>query len=311
MPTSPTPTVVHRARAPRIAPFALLALLAPAAVAAQGAGAAPAARAAPAAAAAPDLSGYQRLLDDYLVVVSAPGRPLDTRFDYERLYDARDRDARLDAVRAQMFAVPPSAMAPRARLAWALNAYNFLVLEQATRNLLIPGKGRTRHTDPRMIRVKGWEFFKAPVVTIEGVEYSLDAFERTFVRLGWKAGAEPMPEGFDPRVHFALVCGARGCPPLMPRVYRADSLDRQLDAATRNALAMPRHLRYDGARLEVSEMFRWYMAEFGGRSGALDFIRRHAPPKLRARLEADRVSALHGFIPWDWTLNQFPRNQVQ
>ena len=34
----------------------------------------------------------------------------------------------------------------------------------------------------------------------------------------------------DPRIHFALVCGAKSCPPI--KVYTPDSLEDGLDSAT-------------------------------------------------------------------------------
>lgn len=34
----------------------------------------------------------------------------------------------------------------------------------------------------------------------------------------------------DPRIHFALVCGAKSCPPI--KVYTADSLHEGLESAT-------------------------------------------------------------------------------
>jgi hypothetical protein len=61
----------------------------------------------------------------------------------------------------------------------------------------------------------------------------------------------------------------------------------------------------------VSELFRWYPHDFGGRAGMLAFIRRYAPARVRDELDARQIKTTHGFIPWDWTLNQFPRSQVQ
>ncbi len=39
-------------------------------------------------------------------------------------------------------------------------------------------------------------------------------------------------EEVDPRIHFALNCGAKSCPPIL--VYEEDDLDAELDIATRN-----------------------------------------------------------------------------
>ena len=87
----------------------------------------------------------------------------------------------------------------------------------------------------RYIKIDGVPFFEVPVAQVEGKSYNLNTFERTFVFDGYPvpaAGAKPAPRprGFDPRAHFALVCGAIGCPPLQPRAFLPESLDVQLDA---------------------------------------------------------------------------------
>src|SRR5207247_2359606 len=94
-------------------------------------------RAAPAAEAT-GLPGYQELLDRYLAVVSARGAPLETRFNYLALRSEPDHEARLAAIHARVSAARPSRMSDRRRLAWAINAYNFLVIETVTRHLISP-----------------------------------------------------------------------------------------------------------------------------------------------------------------------------
>ena len=255
----------------------------------------------------PDVSGYQELLNELLTVISAPRAPLDTRFDYEKFYDMRGRFERCTRIHRQMLAVPPSAMEERTRLAWAINMYNYLVIETATENLLIPGHGRQRYLGPNAINTRKGPFFRAPVVEVEGRSYSLDQFERHFMLADFDpATGGPPPASLDPRVHFAVVCGALGCPPLQPRAYRGDSLEIQLDAATRNALALPRHLRFreETGIVEASAIFHWYMADFGGMDKAFRFLLKYAPAKTRAGIERRKITSISGMIPWDWNLNQ-------
>lgn len=38
----------------------------------------------------------------------------------------------------------------------------------------------------------------------------------------------------EPRIHFAIVCAALGCPPLRSEAYLADKLDTQLADQGRN-----------------------------------------------------------------------------
>ena len=75
--------------------------------------------------------------------------------------------------------------------------------------------------------------------------YSLDDIEHGILRsnmmhptsgaVAFKTGDErlslavPLAE-FDPRIHFALVCGAQSCPPI--RVYKGDNIAKGLSMAT-------------------------------------------------------------------------------
>lgn len=253
-----------------------------------------------------DYSGYQALLNEYLVVTSGKGEPLDTRFDYEKLYDARGRRARMVRIHADLFSAAPSRMKPKQRLAWAINAYNFLVIDVLTENLLVPERGRLRYKSVQDMRVMNNSFFRAPVAFVEGTKYSLDDFERTFLFGGRTEGLIPSPTPVDPRLHFALVCGALGCPPLQPRVFRAESLDVQLDAATRNALRLPRHLRFNPELqlVEASELFNWHANDFGGHAKSLEFVKRYAPASILTEIRNRKLTRIGAFIEWDWLLNQ-------
>jgi hypothetical protein len=257
---------------------------------------------------------YQVLLDRYVKVASSPGAPVETRVDYMPLvgfggfnYDSLDSASSFaerlkQSVHEQLLAAVPSRLNEGARLAWAINAYNFLVIEQVANSAV--------HSDitsvglPASVRdIKG--FFETPVAKVEGANYSLDQFERRFVfgnGLG-RPGARPV--GPDPRAHFALVCAAKGCPPLLPRAYTADSLDLQLDYAVRNALRSPAHLRWNArdGTVEASAIFEWYARDFGGTRQAFAFLKRYAPERVRRVIEERHVKAISRTIPWDWRLN--------
>ncbi len=284
----------------------------------------PASAASPAAESAPlDFSRYQQLLDEYLVVVSAPGAPLETRFDYFKLYDNPGKAERLLSVRAALLGVSPAELQPAPRRAWAINTYNFLVVELATTNLIsrhvgVDLKARgvlgISHRSVRHMRIKDLGFFEVPVARIDGRDYNLDQFERAFVfdtPDPPAAGSKPNAPAktLDPRAHFALVCGALGCPPLQPRAFTADSLDAQLDRATLGALTSPNHLSWDPIlkRLAASAVFSWYEADFGGPAKAFEFAARHAPEALRAEIAAKPQPGIDRVLPWNWDLNMVPR----
>jgi hypothetical protein len=114
----------------------------------------------------------------------------------------------------------------------------------------------------------------------------------------------------DPRVHFALVGATKGAPTLMPRAFSAESLDAQLDFAARNALANPRHLRWNDERgiLMGTSMLQWNAADFGGPPGVIAFVKRYAPAATQELIESKKVLWVSGFLPFDWTFNEPPPN---
>ncbi len=69
----------------------------------------------------------------------------------------------------------------------------------------------------------------------------------------------------DARLHFVLVCGAKGCPVLENFVYTPEKLEKQIDRQTMKAMsANPDFIRIDGmnATVSISEIFRWYANDF-------------------------------------------------
>jgi uncharacterized protein DUF547 len=251
----------------------------------------------------PWAAAWQALLDRAVVVVSPAGAPLATRVDYEALAAARDRDAALGRVQAALLAISPAALDERARLAWAIDTYDFLVIEQVVRRLH-DGPGGARIASVR--DVPG--FFDDSLVTIDGQRYSLGAFEAAFVFPDRNA-THPLddPWRLDPRAHFALCNGSVGAPPLQPRAFVPDAIDAQLDRVTRAALADPAQLRWipaAGAPTQ-SQIFAWYPWDFDMRGW--EFLVRYAPPALRDSIARHHVTQFGDPIDWDWSLNQAPR----
>ncbi len=272
----------------------------------------------PARAAEPDYSGYQALLQKYLHVVQAKGQPWDSRFDYEQLYvDEKiwtlHRSDLLTTLHSRLLSVAPADMTPRERLSWAINAYNFLVIERLTLNLLVPRRQFTRYDSPKQVNNEEGVFFGAVVAKIDGQDYSLTGFERRFVY--GDTATDPTADGTmarekpgDPRLMCALCKGALCTGPLLPWVYRADSLEAQLDRAARLALALPAYLRPDPATgaLVASNRFFDERADFGGPQtpGLVAFLAKHGPPAARRVIQAKKLTRPTMFLEPDWKLNQ-------
>jgi hypothetical protein len=202
------------------------------------------------------------------------------------------------AAEDRLAALDPTALAvalsdPAHRLAFWLNVYNGAV---RARLLADPGAYRRR-----------WRFFSASAITVAGRRLSPNAIEHGLLRrsafvlsLGYVRN--PAPSRFerlhrvarlDPRVHFALNCGARSCPPLA--AYDAEHLDAQLDAAARSYLSSETAVLEGGASVRAPRLLLWYLGDFGGRAGIVRLLRRYEVIEPAAR---PRVT----FGAYDWTL---------
>ena len=275
---------------------------------------------APARAAEPDYSEYQALLTQYVhVLPRKKGEPWDARFDYEQLFiDEKilqtGRAERLATVHTSLLSVSPGSMAPRERTAWALNAHNFLAIEFITRHLLVPGRRFQRYDSPKQARSSEGTFFSAPVVQLDGVPHSLTGFERRFVY--GDTAAQPLADemssrevGGDPRLQFALTKAAMCGGLVTPWVYRADSLEVQLDRAVRFALACPRWIRVDESSSSFTASNRFFeeRVDLGGADlpGLMPLLTKYGPPRLQKLIKSKKLVRPTMFFEPDWKLNQF------
>jgi hypothetical protein len=266
------------------------------------------------AAAPPDYSAYQALLDQYLVRTDPGSKTSDTRFDYEKLFlDERvwrtRHSERLEPIHAALLAVHPSELSPADRTAWAINTYNFLVIERAVMRLLMPGKSFVRHRSVEDMKGADGPFFVAPVGEIEGRSCTLAEFERRYVCGDTSDVRFPRTKPADPRWSLALCSGHVGDPPLAPQAYRGATLDGQLDAAARTALAQQRFWAVDAnqRRLQLSAWFVGRGADYGG--SFVPFLNRYGPAELRKQLkefQGRNTPTTLQTLPYDRKLNQAP-----
>ncbi|WP_051463255.1 MGH1-like glycoside hydrolase domain-containing protein [Deferrisoma camini] len=200
----------------------------------------------------------------------------------------------------------PAALAARTeRLAFWINLYNALVIDGIVARRI---RGSVREVP---------EFFSHTGYRIGGRFYSADDIEHGVLRGNqrpWRRARRPFGRGdprrafaispLDPRIHFALVCGSRSCAPV--RFYDPGRIDAQLDEAARGfvnsseVLVLP-----ERGRILLSEIFRWYARDFGGRPGIVGFLLRYLTAHdAVAFLRTRGHRAPLGYIDYDWNLNR-------
>jgi hypothetical protein len=129
----------------------------------------------------------------------------------------------------------------------------------------------------------GGKTWDVPRVAVGPRTYSLNQIENDILRKQFE----------DPRIHFALNCAAKSCPPLLNQAFLPDTLDAQLDARTRLFVNNPSANRIEPRSASISRIFDWYAADFGNLPA---FLNRYAKAKLPGNA---RIT----FLDYDWSLN--------
>ncbi len=178
----------------------------------------------------------------------------------------------------------PDELEPDERMAFYINLYNAWTVK------LILGK----YPDLKSIKELGTLFnspWKKKIVGVNNKRISLDEVEHGILR----------PQFKDPRIHFAVNCASRGCPPLRPEPYSGATLDAQLDDATISFLNDTTRNRIEGNVLHVTKIFKWFDQDF--QWGIVRFIGKYAKTDLKKELTEKKDHITVKYLDYDWSLN--------
>lgn len=95
----------------------------------------------------------------------------------------------------------------------------------------------------------------------------------------------------DYRIHFALNCGAKSCPPIA--FYDFPKIDDQLEAATKLYLTLETELNEEEKIATVTQLMEWFGEDFGGEE--------NLPSVLSKYLEKDLSGYSIQYMEFDWT----------
>ena len=126
-------------------------------------------------------------------------------------------------------------MSKNDQLAFYINAYNAWILNEAL------GKYPTKS-----VKDTFFTFFTGKRIKVASQQTSFNALEKETIRS--KFG--------DPRIHFALNCASKSCPPLLAGAFRGSSLESQMETLSRNFINTQRGVKFDeGAKTASSPRY--------------------------------------------------------
>lgn len=130
-------------------------------------------------------------------------------------------------------------------------------------------------------------FFGSKQIVVAGRRFSLDDIEHGILRrskIKWSLGHlnNPFPgqtvkelrvDTVDYRLHFALNCGAKSCPPIA--FYSPERLEQQLEAATRSYLSSEVQLQKETNTVYLPAIMGWFRGDFCGKKGMRALIQKN------------------------------------
>lgn len=160
--------------------------------------------------------------------------------------------------------------------------------------------------NPKLYKDRG-KFFAEKRIKIAGETLSFADVEHGIIRksrIEWSWGylrkwfppkwqRKLRVKDIDWRIHFALNCGAKDCPPVA--IFSAENLDKELDFMSKTYLKEQTTYNSDTKTAKSVSLFSWFRADFGGLCGAREILAEYEiTPEKPKDLE---------FKNYDWTLS--------
>lgn len=169
---------------------------------------------------------------------------------------------------------PEASWSKPEQMAYWINAYNAFTVKLIVDNYPLPSINKLHGGKP-------WDH---KWIKIGGKTYSLNNIENDILR----------PQFKDARIHFAVNCAAKSCPPLLNTAWTASNLNANLDAQAKKFINNTAFNKLSTKKVEVSKIFEWYAEDFGK---IIDFINKYAATKVSAKAKVS-------YVEYDWGLNE-------
>ena len=196
----------------------------------------------------------------------------------------KNEEAKLDQYLKVLENTDTKELSRNEQFAFYVNAYNAWTIK-----LILSG-----YPGVKSIKDLGSLFrspWKKKICRIDAGIITLDDIEHKILRRRFK----------DPRVHFAINCASKSCPPLISEPYEGSKLDEQLDSSVRAFLNNPERNYLEGNKLYVSKIFKWFSEDFN--NDVVSFFLRYAEGEFKEKLMANRDNIKVEHLHYDWSLN--------
>jgi len=182
--------------------------------------------------------------------------------------------SKLDAYLAKLEKVKVSDLSGRnEKMAFYINAYNAYTLKLIVKNYPL-----SSITD-----LHGGKPWDVKWINLDGQKLSLNNIENDILRPVYK----------DARIHFAVNCAAKSCPPLLNKAWTANNLESNFQKQTKKFVNDTNFNKINDSSIEISKIFEWYGKDFGN---LVNFLNKYSSTKIN-------TDAKVNYVDYNWALN--------
>lgn len=207
--------------------------------------------------------GFNALLGRY---VSSAGR-----VNYAGI---KSNKSELDAViKTLQDNAPKSSWSRNEQLAYWINVYNAFTIKKIVDNYPVSS----------ITKLDGGKPWDVKWIAIGGKTYSLNNIENDIIRPTFK----------DARIHFAVNCAAKSCPPILNNAYTENNVNALLNSQTKNFINNTSFNKIEGSSISISKLFDWYKEDFGD---IVSFLNKYASTEIQSGAKVT-------YQEYNWDLN--------
>lgn len=170
--------------------------------------------------------------------------------------------------------VPAASSSKNERLAFWINAYNANTIKLIVDNYPVGS----------IMDLYGGKAFDKKWIKIGGETLSLNDIENNKIRAKFN----------EPRIHFAVNCAAKSCPPILNKAWTADNVQSTLTARTKAFVNDASYNKISAGAVQISKIFEWYAKDFPG--DIVSYLNKYSNTSIE---NGAKVS----YIEYDWALN--------
>ncbi len=137
----------------------------------------------------------------------------------------------------------------KAKVFW-INAYNAFTVKLILNNMPVQSIRDISKGEPWSV---SW-------IELGSEVYSLNNIEHDILRPTWG----------DARIHFAVNCAAKSCPPISNEAFTESNQDQKLEDLSKSFINNSKFNSVSSSKLVLSKIFEWYKSDFGELSAFID-----------------------------------------